>query len=112
MLPASMRKMEVEEAFKMSPAMDYLASKHTYSSMRKIADSKSRKLFIFDDYDIDQKRREALASLSRNKNSKSLPALAVIAKGTAPHEAKASSVAPIDHPYNLTHSVTATSLPR
>lgn len=51
MLPADLRKPEKEQAFKTPPPRDYLASKHTYSSMKKISNMKSRAQFIFDDYD-------------------------------------------------------------
>ena len=51
MLPADLRKPEKEQAFKTPPQRDYLASKHTYSSMKKISNMKSRAQFIFDDYD-------------------------------------------------------------
>lgn len=62
MLPQDIRKKESEKAFSMPPPPDYLASKHTYASMRKMAGKKTRKQFIFDDYELDIKRRDALFS--------------------------------------------------
>ena len=50
---------QTKNSFKTPPPPDYLASKHTYASMRKISNMKSRKQFVFDDYDIEQKRMDA-----------------------------------------------------
>ena len=57
-LPADLRKKDLQEAFKMPPPPDYLASKHTYSSMKKMVSQKSNKQFIFDDTDAKRKRLE------------------------------------------------------
>lgn len=57
MLPSNLRKSE--NAFKTPPPADYLANKHTYASMRKVSNIKSRKQFIFDEYDLDKQRKEA-----------------------------------------------------
>ena len=43
MLPKELRKPERDQAFKSPPEPDYLANKHTYSSMKKISNLKSRK---------------------------------------------------------------------
>ena len=43
MLPRDLQKPERDQSFKMPPPPDYLASKHTYSSMKKICNMKSRK---------------------------------------------------------------------
>jgi len=51
MLPRDLQKPERDQAFKSPPPLDYLANKHTYSSMKKISNKKSRKQFIFDDFD-------------------------------------------------------------
>ena len=57
---------------KKRPPLGYLTDKHTYSTMRKIASHKSRKVFIFDSYTAKQKQEdEALASQkAENKDGK------------------------------------------
>ena len=55
-LPEEFRRKELKKAFRTPPPQDYLAQKHTFASMKKIANQKSRKIFIFDGYDLQKKR--------------------------------------------------------
>lgn len=59
-LPAHLRTSSNQ--FKQRPPPGFLADKHTYSTMRKIYNMKSRKLFIFDSYTAKQKAENAMAA--------------------------------------------------
>ena len=58
MLPSSLRKTESAGSFANKRPEGHLATTHTYASMRKISNLKTRKEFCFDDYDLDQKKKE------------------------------------------------------
>ena len=57
MMPSKIRNSDEKLAIRTPPPPDYLANKHTYTSMRKISNMKSRKQFIFDDYDLEQRKK-------------------------------------------------------
>ena len=76
-LPEEVRRKELREAFRTPPPQDYLAQKHTFASMKKIANHKSRKIFIFDGYDQQKKRQEASQVLRiKERLTRSMPQLA------------------------------------
>ena len=58
MLPGNLRKSESRGNFANKPPEGHLANKHTYASMRKISNMKTRKEFCFDDYELEQKKQE------------------------------------------------------
>ena len=58
MLPGNLRKPEAMGAFANKQPEGHLANKHTYASMRKISNMKTRKEFCFDDYELEQKKYE------------------------------------------------------
>ena len=68
-LPPDLRKRELSKAFKMPNPPDFLASKHTFASMKKIASTLSRKQFVFDDTDAMKKRYE-IKQIIINKNNR------------------------------------------
>ena len=76
-LPEEFRRKELREAFRTPPPQDYLTQKHTFASMKKIANQKSRKIFIFDGYDLQKKRQEASQVLRiKERLTRSMPQLA------------------------------------
>lgn len=79
MLPTKVRKKDEEKALSMPPPLDYLAEKHTFSSMKKLANKKTRKKFNFDEFTAEQLRlNNMLVTKNSNKMlqiSKSTPDL-------------------------------------
>ena len=49
---------QMDERSQRQQKLDYLTGKHTYSSMRKVSEKKSRKMFYFDDGDEEEKKRQ------------------------------------------------------
>ena len=49
---------QIDERSQRQQNSDYLTGKHTYSSMRKVSEMKSRKKFYFDDGDEEEKKRQ------------------------------------------------------
>ena len=79
MLPGSLRKNEEQGSFANKPPEGHLANKHTYASMRKISNLKTRKEFCFDDYDLELKKKELQQmpiGMHRGKISRSMVELA------------------------------------